>query len=294
MNDSRNEIEVEGQFAIVPEWVLSAPFSSTAKVLYGVLQRYGNSSRKRMPGRAELADEWLHCSKSSVSRASKELEDYGAVVVHRDTRPGHGETGRVITVNRYFLRTTDPAAAVVMPARPRPPVAYPLGHPRTSRPPVRHNRKEQLQPPPTPSAPRPARPEEEVPIEVLRAVDSVDALSEDLRAARRAAGLATARWTNRLVRRALRKAFDAGFDPALMAAALRVIALDRATATPGRLAHDGPWWTTAAGGDRPATRPQPIGCRHCDHGLVVDADGTPTGQKCVHCHPAHRQRGATA
>lgn len=37
----------------------------------------------------------------------------------------------------------------------------------------------------------------------------------------------------------------------------------------------------------------PLGCRRCDAGYLTDSDGLPIA-KCQHCHPAFRQRGASA
>lgn len=293
-----DDLEVEQRFATLPEWLLRAPISSHAKVLYAVLQRFGNTSGVRMPSQQEIGG-WMHCSEATVSRANAELERFGAIRVTRmKRRRSDGSPGQFVTRNRYFLVTSDPTVGHLRPPVRLSPVqdGGSVVRPCKERlSPVTANREITTQPPPTPSVgPRPARPEEEVPAEVLRAIDSVDALCDDLRTARRAAGLVTARWTNRLVRRALRKAFDAGYDPTLMAAALRIIAVDRATATPGRLAHDGPWWSRAEQAVRPAVRPaSPEPCRHCDAGWICDGDGLPL-ERCPHCHPAHRSNGATA
>jgi hypothetical protein len=42
-------LQVEGRFAVVPEWVIDARISDAAVRLYAVLVRYGHSSGSRMP-----------------------------------------------------------------------------------------------------------------------------------------------------------------------------------------------------------------------------------------------------
>lgn len=291
MTEATDELEVEQRFATLPEWLLRAPVSSHAKVVYAVLQRFGNTTGVRMPSQEEIAA-WLHVSIATVSRANAELERFGAIRVTRQRRRRRdGTPGEFVTRNRYFLVTSDPTVGHLKPPARLSPMQNAL-HPCNERlSPVTAYREQLQEPPPTPSpGSRPARPEEEVPTEVLRAIDSVDALCNDLRGTRRAAGLATARWTDRLIRRALRNAFLAGFDPALMTAALHAIARDRATATPGRLPHDGPWWDAAT--DRPRTTGV-VECKHCDHGWICDSDGLPL-ERCPRCHPATRANGAIA
>ena len=110
--DARNavghELGAEGSlvvedyhFAIVPEWVITADVSDAAFRLYSMLLRFGNTSGRRMPSRALLANR-LHRSVDSIDRALRELSSTGIVRVE------HRRTGRVNLSNRYHLRTTPP------------------------------------------------------------------------------------------------------------------------------------------------------------------------------------------
>ena len=74
---------------------------------------------------------------------------------------------------------------------------------------------------------------------------------------RRALAAAIARerpeWTARSVLRALEHPDVTGRPWLIAAEAMRIIAADRATQSPGRLRHDGPWWAEAAERVRAAT-----------------------------------------
>jgi hypothetical protein len=255
-NDLDGVVEVEQRFATIPEWVLQAPIGDRAVRLYGVIQRIGNTSGQRMPGRTLLARDWLHCSRTSVTRAVTELEEYGALRVHRDTRPQRGDRGLVITTNRYFLVTSNPRIPMVRPAfRGSPPAVYPPRPPADQgRPPVGHNRREDLLPPPAPSKPR-------APRQTLKSV-VVAGLEPDVLAAfggvagvqeiaarcstiRRELGLSHTPWRDVHVARAIVSAVDATYAVERIPDALFALAADPDTRSPMRLPHDGAWWDLA-------------------------------------------------
>ena len=91
---------LEQRFAILPEWIIDAPISDCAFRLYAVLLRYGQTSGRRMPGRALLARRLHKSSKDTVDRALRELVGIGAVVVERR------RAGRQNLTNRYHVRTS--------------------------------------------------------------------------------------------------------------------------------------------------------------------------------------------
>jgi hypothetical protein len=317
-------LDVEARFATVPEWLLRAPISDRAKTLYAVIQRFGNSSGARMPGRAELAA-WLNnCSKSSISRAIAELEDVGALRVSRSFAPG------APSVNRYFLRTSDvmtprpvaqPAVDTdripdVIPDTPASsaqvdylpdmtetgsaPVAYPAGgEPAESatsalrRPPVRHNRENNKKPPPpTPSPELPPITQPEV--EGDSPADELDELLgeplvqlvTDCRRIRADLGLPVGAWTLPNVLKTI-SGVRLDYEPAAIPAALRAVAADPATQVPGRLKGAGPWWDTRS--PAAAAAPCPAGC---DNGWMpqdpTDLDDDPRPQRCTTCRGQQR------
>ena len=69
---------LEQRDAIVPEWIIDATISNCALRVYAVLLRYGQTSGRRMPGRALLARRLHKSSKDTVDRALKELAGIGA------------------------------------------------------------------------------------------------------------------------------------------------------------------------------------------------------------------------
>ena len=103
--EDEGTLVLEQRFAIVPEWIIDAPISDCAFRLYAVLLRYGQTSGRRMPGRALLARRLHKSSKDTVDRALKELAGIGAVVVERR------RSGRQNLTNRYHLRSTPPVDA---------------------------------------------------------------------------------------------------------------------------------------------------------------------------------------
>lgn len=90
------------RFAIIPEWVIDAPISDRAKVLYALLGRYAGQEGHAYPGRRVLADR-LACSTDSIDRALRELTDVGAVTIEHHRNPS-GD----FAANDYHLHA-DPA-----------------------------------------------------------------------------------------------------------------------------------------------------------------------------------------
>lgn len=278
-------LEVEDRFSMVPEWLLDSDVGDKAVRLYALLLRYGNTSGARMPGRGLLARR-LRCSKSTIDRAVKELEQLGALRVQRDTSTTTQRRieRRGFNNNRYLLRTSNPQRD----GRREPPlqrgVAAPvrLGGSRTSA--ARGSRMDGARgsrisaatctervftesksptPPPPPAADgagtaRPAPPRREE-AEGWRAVfpnrEVLEEACAQLRTIRRELDQPTKRWTTHAVRQAIGRALDAGYEPGDVAAALVAVARDRTTELPGRLAQPGPWWdvTEAAELDRART-----------------------------------------
>jgi hypothetical protein len=64
-----------GRFGRIPEWLLDAPVSDRAKVLYALLTRYEPDVH---PKRRTLADR-LDCHPNSIDNALDELEEIGAI-----------------------------------------------------------------------------------------------------------------------------------------------------------------------------------------------------------------------
>lgn len=94
---------------------------------------------------------------------------------------------------------------------------------------------------------RAARPGEEDLIDItsLPELGDVLELCAEVRVIRRDEGLSLTRWTDSKIRRAIGRALLAGYPAAAIPDALRELARDPSTQTPGRLPHDGPWWTAA-------------------------------------------------
>ncbi|WP_242882647.1 hypothetical protein [Actinomadura litoris] len=96
-------------------------------------------------------------------------------------------------------------------------------------------------------------------------------------------------WSAAAIRRALEHP-AVGERPAdLVRAAFLLVAADPDTEHPGRLAHDGPWWTKAARQARPHPA-QPNWCGRCEspqRRMVELPDGRM--QRCPECHPLTAQ-----
>lgn len=98
-------VHVEVEFAIVPEWLLTAAISAQAVRLYAVLARFANyRTKKAHPSHKQLA-ETGRCSVATVRRAIEELEALGAL----ETRGRKNELGQ--TSNEYVLRVSRPLLA---------------------------------------------------------------------------------------------------------------------------------------------------------------------------------------
>jgi hypothetical protein len=244
------DVEVEQLFAVVPEWLLRAQLPPMAKVLYAVIQRFGNNSGHRMPGQAELA-RWLGCHPATVHRATCALEAYGALRVERSPAVREGDKGMVRRPNRYFLRTSDPKLTHVIPAS--------RGTRKSATPPTRRSAATvptpllddpggNTPPPPTPSRSANRRPRSlkaavaAIPIEDLASLGDLDELSARLGVLRRERGLPPTPWRPVNVGLAIADAYAKGYPLRKMPDALTAIAIDPETRSPMRLGNDGPWW----------------------------------------------------
>jgi len=123
MNDTREPTQLRGlgAFGMIPEWVLLANISSTAKVLFGWMAcRYASRATWACwPGQQRLADD-LRLSVRTVNAAIKELSDIGALTKRQrvDTQGG-------VSTNYYQLmflaggqdrkKTADPHAENFLP-----------------------------------------------------------------------------------------------------------------------------------------------------------------------------------
>lgn len=108
-HSSSGTLEVEGftPFAQIPVWVLRSggKLPSGAVQLYGVIMTYAdNTTHAAFPSKPTLAAD-MGVSESTVGRAIKALEGFGALVV---TRRRNKRTGNYYA-NHYVLRFTDPS-----------------------------------------------------------------------------------------------------------------------------------------------------------------------------------------
>ena len=106
---SSGTLEVEGftPYAQIPVWVLRSggKLPSGAVQLYGVIMTYAdNTTHAAFPSKPTLAAD-MGVSESTVGRAIKALEGFGALVV---TRRRNKRTGNYYA-NHYVLRFTDPS-----------------------------------------------------------------------------------------------------------------------------------------------------------------------------------------
>lgn len=92
-----SEIKATDYFAIIPETVLLAPISSNAVRLYGILNRFANSSGKAWPSRKTLA-EMMDVSVATIDRAKDELVELGALHVENRLGPNGDLTSNVYTL----------------------------------------------------------------------------------------------------------------------------------------------------------------------------------------------------
>lgn len=106
----------------------------------------------------------------------------------------------------------------------------------------------------------------------------VDALVREIRSLR-------PDWSERSVRRVLKSPDVTDRPWPLVVAAFPGVAKDPESKSPGRLAHDGPWWHRKGSAAAPA--PRPPWCGECDEATrlaeSVTGSGAPT--RCKNCHP---------
>jgi hypothetical protein len=256
--DHEPQLVVEERFAIVPEWLLDADVGDCAVRLYAVLLRYGNSSGARMPGRATLARRLRKKSTDTVDRAMHELVAVGAVRVE------HRYAGRQRLTNRYHVRTSRPESSKrvgdASTGGGRTNAATSPGHCRSSRAAaatggrndaprvaaaIGDDPKQSTQsihpPPPGP----PVHSLERRRQELLRDCGISDwaALMADVQDLRSRAGCPTGRWREQQLLASIELAVRGrGWPAQQVPRALRHIAADPVTRSPGRLAEAGPWW----------------------------------------------------
>ncbi len=264
------------RFAIVPEWVLDLDVSDAALRLYALLLRYGGTSGTRMPSRRLLAER-MRRSVDSVDRAMRDLETAGLVRVERRRRGRENLTNRYHVRTTNPTEKPRPTAAAQRPAdagetpegaegggrrsaatrttaATGTPAARGTGAARVAAD-LRPNRKQVTEspPPPTPPPRRPRRapratPEEEPAPdrsdEVLARCGITDlrTLAERCQTARRTLGLSPTRWAAACVLAAIQLALVRGWPPEQIPPALLILAADRETRSPMRLAEAGPWW----------------------------------------------------
>lgn len=291
-----DELEVEQTFAMVPDWLLRAKIPDKAKSLYAVIQRYGNTSGCRMPSQSELGS-WLHCSVDTIDRATKALEQIGALTVKRSPAIHRGQTGVTRAPNRYFLRTTDPSVAHLIPSRGTRKSA--ATGTRTDAgevaAPMRPNRGRSTTPPPAPSTvDKPPRSVKAVAVAGLSAdelaafggLDGLHELAARVSTIRREIGQPHTPFGAVHCARAVVAAVTAGYAVESIPDALLAVARDPVSRSPMRLPHDGPWWDVAdlqrrleerrraAGTHRPAPARTAADCPRCDErGLMKTVHG---------------------
>lgn len=111
MEDSTSTLGVRARtrFAMTPRWIARAgkALSPTAKALYTAIMSYAdNDSYLAFPGQ-ELLGKDLGVSVSTVHRAMKELENFGALEVERRRNPRTGN----FYGNRYTLVFDEPTTS---------------------------------------------------------------------------------------------------------------------------------------------------------------------------------------
>ena len=240
---------------MVPEWLLDAEVSDCAVRLYAVLLRFGQSSGARMPGRATLARRLHKRSVDTVDRAMRELVVLGAVVVEARF------DGPVRLTNRYRVRTSRPCAGTpekdvagggrTDAATPTPPAEGGRVDAAGVAANLRHNPESLTQseppPPPTPSAPTAAE---------LCSIEDWAGFAVRVATLRTALGLPAGRWAGSCLDAALQLAVKTrGWPAEAAAAALLVVASDRNSRSPMRVAEAGPWWDTTTRADLHAASP---------------------------------------
>jgi hypothetical protein len=109
-DDGGGVVRYDFPFSQIPEWILFHPgLSDRAVRLYGVILRFGNSSGRRIPGRARLAKLCRECSVDSVDRAKAELVAVGAIEVERRFVPG-ASVSNADRTNVYTVHALPPGS----------------------------------------------------------------------------------------------------------------------------------------------------------------------------------------
>lgn len=108
MDNNTSTLQIRGitRFSMTPRWVARAgkALSPNAKALYTIIMSYAdNETRTAFPGQALLAQD-LGVSVSTVHRAMKELEAFGAIIVERRRNKRTGN----FYANRYFIVFDEP------------------------------------------------------------------------------------------------------------------------------------------------------------------------------------------
>lgn len=205
-------------------------------------------------------DGWLIVRDMDYQRSPEKVEADRAATArrqarYRDRQAGNAVTNPVTNVVRNAGGNAVSNAAQTRPVNPSPP------------PPQRSSRQ----------APAGATPEGE------------GEGTPDARAAELAARVRELRpeWSTPSILRILTSPDVAERPWPIVTAAAMAVAADPATQSPGRLAGDGPWWSTAAG--RRLTVAKPAWCGRCDeHTRQV---GDPPA-RCPDCHPLEAAGGA--
>ena len=113
MNNDTSTLQIRGitRFSMTPRWIARAgnALSPNAKALYTIIMSYAdNDTRTAFPGHELLAKD-LGTSVSTVHRAMKELETFGAIIVERRRNK---RTGNFYS-NRYTLMFDEPSSPSV-------------------------------------------------------------------------------------------------------------------------------------------------------------------------------------
>ena len=113
MNNNTSTLQIRGitRFSMTPRWIARAgkALSPNAKALYTIIMSYAdNETRTAFPGQALLAQD-LGVSVSTVHRAMKELEAFGALIVERRRNKRTGN----FYANRYFIVFDEPSSPSV-------------------------------------------------------------------------------------------------------------------------------------------------------------------------------------
>jgi hypothetical protein len=215
-------------------------------------------------------------SERAVQNALTALVAAGELVIELNAGPRGCNRYRVTLVPSDPRRICTPAESAPPQNLPGPPqISTPTPAESAPEPPETH---QEPPPPPTPGAPAD--------------LDGIDMpkLCTDVRAARTAAGLGTARWTERRIAAALVEAHAEGMPASALTAAMLEVAVLPDTRVPGRLLVAGPWWDAAEVHDLAEARriaaERRAACQCAGTGLIDLDDGRVT--KCPQCRPTRK------